>query len=62
MKTYQLTFKQSKDIIYNNKEVRIKRGGGVYYVSEYNGETFARDWLGLVVHDVSFTLDDAFID
>lgn len=62
MSIYKLTFKQSKDLIYNNKTARIKRGGAVYYVSDNDGEPLAVDWLGLVVHGVKFVYDDMFID
>ena len=57
-KTLQLSYKQGKDILWNNKEIRVKRNGSVYYVYQnHNGKLEAKDWTGEIYNNLIITSD-----
>jgi hypothetical protein len=60
MKTYKLTFKQSKDVAWNGKIIRVSRDGNVFYVTQYYGELSVTNWLGKDVTDFRVELHDTF--
>ena len=59
MKTIQLTFKQSKEVRHEQKEIRVNRGGYILYIQDSNYGLIARDWIGNVI-DVNIKLDWVF--
>jgi len=62
MKTYTLTYKQSKDVVYNDKQVRLTRDGNAFYVEQIGDKIVVTNWLGKEVDYLKVQLNEWFRD
>lgn len=62
MKKYTLTYKQSKDVVYNGKQVRLTRDGNAFYVEQIGDELVVTNWLGKEVDYLKVQLNEWFRD
>ena len=55
----KLSWKQGKDVLWNSKEIRVKRNGSIYYVyfNHMLGELEAKDWTGRIYTNIIITTD-----
>lgn len=59
MKTIKLSFNQSKNLMWNNKQVKVRQNGMALYLNYYGDKIIATDWLGQRVN-VKIQIDECF--
>lgn len=59
MKQIKLSFNQSKQLMWNDKEIRVKQNGMVLYLERYDDEVVAKDMSGEEVK-VDVQVDECF--
>lgn len=59
MKAIKLSFNQSKQLMWNDKEIKVKQNGMVLYLERYDDRVVAKDMTGEEVN-VEIKIDECF--
>lgn len=59
MKDIKLTYNQSKALIINDKKIRVKKDGAIYYIELLRSGLCVTNWLGNEV-PIKVILDECF--
>ena len=59
MKSIKLSFNQSKQLVWNNKDITVKQNGMVLYLENWGDKVVAKNWAGNLV-DVNIIVDETF--